>query len=381
MRPPRPVGVLRALVPILGRAGRKWRGGPPAPMVWRRRRAAARPGALPGAARPLILSVSHAVRVGLVWTTQILAAPMERTLERVVRELLRPGSGPGTPAARGQDRLLTLIERLGQRSGRGTLAAAGQDRLLTLIERLPQRLGPAGRAPGGVDPAVRAGPRPGASPRRTRSVPDPAQGPAVALAAPAMHRRPAAAGPAPVASGRRPALAVMAAARRNAPLRTAAPQVWQVRGRSALPSMPAPRSGAPARMEIPQRPARPRLSLAWREPGPAGPGPAKPGSPGFPGLPAMARGRTEMVWRNPAALDQPAATAAATTVAAAAPPPGWNAGAAAHAQRWAGSGAAPPPAAAAAALMPAMPDVGRLVDEVVRRLERIGRDERLRRGI
>jgi tetrahydromethanopterin S-methyltransferase subunit F len=39
-------------------------------------------------------------------------------------------------------------------------------------------------------------------------------------------------------------------------------------------------------------------------------------------------------------------------------------------------------AAAAPAPAPAQgPDMGRLVEEVVRRLERIGRDERLRRGL
>jgi hypothetical protein len=42
-----------------------------------------------------------------------------------------------------------------------------------------------------------------------------------------------------------------------------------------------------------------------------------------------------------------------------------------------GYAAAPAPAAPP----PAMPDVGRLVDEVVRKLERLGRDERMRRGI
>jgi hypothetical protein len=43
--------------------------------------------------------------------------------------------------------------------------------------------------------------------------------------------------------------------------------------------------------------------------------------------------------------------------------------------------AAPPPATAPApaAIQPA--EMSRLVDEVVRRLDRIGRDERMRRGI
>lgn len=98
-----------------------------------------------------------------------------------------------------------------------------------------------------------------------------------------------------------------------------------------------------------------RSIMVWRGPAPAGAPPP--------------RARTGLVWRDPVADGMRGEAMAA---GGAASPPGRGADALVQSRQ----APAPPPAVATPA-----PDVGRLVDEVVRRIERIGRDERLRRGL
>jgi len=119
------------------------------------------------------------------------------------------------------------------------------------------------------------------------------------------------------------------------------------------------------------RPPRPRAALIWRR--------GEEGGARFGAAPIHSTthrtSRTELVWRRPPAGPERDEASAAPGAASAA----------AHgevfvrADRPASPPVSAPAAAAPSALAPA--EMGRLVDEVVRRLERIGRDERLRRGI
>jgi hypothetical protein len=138
----------------------------------------------------------------------------------------------------------------------------------------------------------------------------------------------------------------------------------------ALPASPIPaRPHRPARTDAPALPrqakerqtSRRGLGLTWTARRDA----VEPTAP---------RAGVDLVWTSPseaATVESRAAAAAAMVHSAAVrgmPQPG-SAYSAARAPE------AAPPAA------PAMPDMNRLVDEVVRRLERLSRDERMRRGI
>ena len=90
-----------------------------------------------------------------------------------------------------------------------------------------------------------------------------------------------------------------------------------------------------------------------------------------PGRRGVRRG-AELVWRRPApdeATAEGRAVSESVSPRAMPTPASWRGEAQAGASR----------PAAAAAIPPV--EMGRLVDEVVRRLDRIGRDERLRRGL
>lgn len=111
----------------------------------------------------------------------------------------------------------------------------------------------------------------------------------------------------------------------------------------------------------------PAARRIWRDPSASRATAPEPGAPSRSG--GRVAGRTDLVWRDPAGaeanggamIDSPAARPPAGTARPAAPD-------------------SPPAAAPAVAPAPAL-DLGRLVDEVMRRIERIGRDERLRRGL
>lgn len=135
------------------------------------------------------------------------------------------------------------------------------------------------------------------------------------------------------------------------------------------PSIPG-RLHRPARREPPALPGQtPKarwtagrgLRLTWT----AGRRPLEPKAP---------RAAVDLVWMGPSEAGRPESRAAA---AAATAPPAAVPGMAQLGSSFSGTRAPPatPPAP------PAVPDMNRLVDEVVRRLERLSRDERMRRGI
>jgi len=114
MRPPRPLGRIRLLTPILGRGRRRRRGGPLVPMIWRRRlRASAAPPQK--AIRPVLFAPTYAFSLTQIWPagTAARAEKMRgletRSFETRLRETFRAGRDLGAGEA---SRLVMLVERL-----------------------------------------------------------------------------------------------------------------------------------------------------------------------------------------------------------------------------------------------------------------------------
>jgi hypothetical protein len=145
-----------------------------------------------------------------------------------------------------------------------------------------------------------------------------------------------------------------------APLRAPSVMAWRGAARAEGSESPAA-GGSP--------PARSRTALAWRSEAASRENEAA--------SPVHANGRksaTELVWRRPAAGT--GQTEAGSSHGARAVTPSQPE---IRADRSATYVPPAPPAPAPAAIQPA--EMNRLVDEVVRRLDRLGRDERMRRGI
>jgi len=363
MTPPRPIGVLRLIEPLLGRARRRWRGGPLVPMIWRRRlRARAAP---PQAGRPASSTLAHILNLNLIWPagTPGRAEPMRRGQDRVT----------GTGETR---RLVTLVERLWLRTreGRAPPSATNAPPAVSAPRANDWPNGP-GASPW---PAGRSAMPPAASP--------PLVWPRTRIAAGGGE---AAARDGAIATGRADGRRADTGVPRFRDLRRARAAAI----RQGNESLARPASGAGPELEGHAPFAMRAAAMTWRESAPRAatpaPGPSRPSRARTPlvwrrdeaggeheatgNRQARRSSGTELVWRraSPVAARQesaPARGAAASgfgggDVYTAAPRPGVPA----------------PAAAAPAAIQPA--DMGRLVDEVVRRLDRIGRDERMRRGI
>jgi len=400
MKAPRPVGVLRLLAPLLGRARRR-RGGPLVPMIWRRR-VQARPGTRGRAARPVIVAPAHhwSLNLILVWPARTAArtAPM-RTIETRMQEIFRAGREAGAGEAR---RLACLVERLWLHSGKPGTPAPAISSAATVAEpasSLPAlsvghdtQSAPPRRAGQPVPVAAQAGGVSRLWPR-ARMIAARATLSAPAPGASAPPAREAAAGPASVGAagpdGRSSRLAGQERALR--PPRAGPVRAWHEfpaprppAGRDAAASFPLRtptgplRRGAEAPSGRPRaersRSSPPRTTFVWRK--------GETGGESVATAPvhstAYRTSRTELVWRRPPADPARGETGAAEggSTSVAAPNPVFV-----RADRPAMSTASAPtaPSPAPAALQPA--EMSRLVDEVVRRLDRIGRDERLRRGI
>jgi len=332
MRAPQPIGMIRPLALRVGRFGRRRR--PWTPMIWRRRARPSRGGAIPRLPQPAAVTFapSFALKLEWIWPARFAAAPAPAAgTERPFHRALRRAAGA---------------------------ASAGTGRLALLVERLLRRDAPAKEAAvahalyGGHAPRRASAEAAGARPRAGSASPSFAP-PRRRWDIQMLGREPKAARVSIIAaspvSGREPKGALL----------------WR-EGLTARGPRRSVRADART-AEANRAPSPPQTALIWPK---AAIGPGLPQA-ARPSAPAARPPRTILVWRNaaaggPAHEEMPAPFAAA--------PAAWRAGAAAQAA---------PATAAAAPAQPAAqaPDMGRLVDEVVRRLERIGRDERLRRGI
>ncbi|MBV9883774.1 MAG: hypothetical protein JO276_12270 [Sphingomonadaceae bacterium] len=346
MTPKRPLGVLRLLRPILGRA-RGRRRGPSASLIWRRpRRAGPAPAASP-AARTTIFAPSYSLNLELVWPagTEARTGPIGR---QEARTHLVTRSGPGG-GARETHRLTTLVERVWLHLSRATPSSAR--------DAAPARpaASPASSPAAGTQSRQRA---PTLSPTPLLWA-RPKAG-AVALLPGRAALRAGAPGLPPRQSMTAPATA-HADAGVESPPATRAPAETLWRSVTAEPGIARAR-GAPRRAPA---------ALVWRSE--TGKGDAAAPMPAFAG--GHGRPRTDLVWRRPApnpAIEAGDGRAAASPRDSATDQP-WRGETRIRADR----------APLAAAPAPAVPPVemNRLVDEVVRRLDRIARDERLRRGL
>jgi hypothetical protein len=366
MKTKRPLGVIRPLATMFGRARRRWRDGPLAPMIWRRR-PRARTATPQKPVSPSSVAHHWALNLNLIWPagTAARATPLRHvettlpTLSRVGRD----GRG-GEPA-----RLATLVERLWLRSGKdGPRATAGPGQVNA--RQVALRPVPSGKqdASGDMPPHLgRAASRAGASSRpfhefEARSARLPRMAPPRVrklrpMRADAIQHGseppPAQDRGSPATPGLRPARAPVLTAWRTAAARAGSPAA----ARTESPSAASP------------RPSRPRTALVWRNGTESGASPVASATPGYGRRPSA-----DLVWRRPAAgTDRNEAGAPHRAPAASFQ----------DSEIRAGRPAAPVPTTAAAAAPAAMQpaEMSRLVDEVVRRLDRIGRDERLRRGI
>jgi hypothetical protein len=333
-------------------------------MIWRRLRDAR--AAPPQTAH----SPTFHFNLTLVWPAGAAARTEPiRSLQTRTREMFRVGRDRRAPEA---SRLVTLVERLWLQPDRGSPAGT-----------IAPAMNP-------VRPTLRPPPMRGQRDAGDASPPQ-AQEPAPALAqaepAPRLWPRARiAAQPAPAGNAvliRREWRAPMTRLRKE--LQTKNPAAGED-GRGAIAEAPPPRApvamtlrSAAARMGSPAAgrsvTSRARAALVWRS---EGRDDAFPATPGY----AQARGpsRTDLVWRRSApgpARDEAGAShyASASASASAA----WRGDGEVRADLPAPPVRSSPAAAAPAAIQPA--EMSRLVDEVVRRLDRIGRDERLRRGI
>lgn len=371
MRPRPPIGIVRPLVPILGRIRRSRRGGL-AQMIWRRGRKRARPPFAARAARPLASSFHYSINLALTWPSLgTPRTPGEWKLERILRERLRAKSPSPLQPGAGQRRLPASVERL-RRSRRGAMTAGNVDSrgatgpaLSRAVATTPPRRGGARVEPGGEGPIGRA--------RRRSPVDGIFAGRPSAARSSARQGIPSGSGartdgdPAPrLPRGRQTggdAGATVARMARQARTVAMRPE----RGvRAGLPP-PAGRTGRPPRSDVGTATRHRPSQLVWRDLL------APQAERSRATLDARASGprraRAELVWRDPAAAERQGEPLFESRIS---PPPVRDVEAAGPAR----TAAAP----VSAAPIPA-PDVGRLVDEVVRRLERIGRDERLRRGL
>lgn len=345
MMPRRPLGVLRLLSPILGRALRRRRG-PSAPMIWRRsRRAGPAPQPAP-AVRTTILAPRCTLNLKLVWPagTAARTGPIggqEVRTQNVTRET-------GADGARETHRLTTLVERVWLHSGKAVSSSAR--------DAAPAR--PAASPAG--SPAAETQPR---------------QGAATLSPTPLLWARPQA-GPVAQLPGR----AAMRAGATGLPRRVPMTAPAAARGEVKVGAPPAARAPAEIlwRSVSPEAgtaraqsgPRRAPAALVWRDG--TGGGNAAPAMPAFAG--GSGRPRADLIWRrpapNPAIETGNGPTSASPRGPATAEP--WRGETRIRADR-------AQPAAAPAAMLPA--EMNRLVDEVVRRLDRIARGERLRRGL
>jgi hypothetical protein len=338
----RPLGTIRPLATMFGRARRRWRGGPLVPMIWRRP-LRARLVPVPNMTRPAPSAPAHGFNLILVWPagTAARAGPMRRSDTRT-HEVIHMGRDAGP---RGTNRLVTLVELLWLRSNKDSppRESGTPEAWVAPSRQVTDLAPPAGTAPrvwprankiGARDADVQAGGAPRLQPR----VPAIRHGQEARVS--------------------RPVTRIGEATAAMVPVRPVAAMTW----RGAPPPAEAPAADV-------RRPSRPRAALVWRSGTDSGASLAASPSPAYGRRPSA-----DLVWRSPAAgTDQeeggaPHRARAATVndseiradrpLAPAPPRP-----------------AAPP----AAPIQPA--EMSRLVDEVVRRLDRIGRDERMRRGI
>jgi hypothetical protein len=384
MRSSRPIGILRLLVPILVRPRRPGGRGL-VPLIWRSRRARA-PRPFPRlVGRPNCLSLHFGIGLRLIWASRAAAgaaagAATERSLERIVREAFRdaspPFSGPGSTARR-----LPALIRPYRLSCRGAAPAggAGAGRGAPFHS---WQVGATAAAARRGPTASRAGEDPAPS-RRRQAARTYADRPALAVqpAAPLPTGHSGAMRFAPgVLPSRRPRMLPLARAESEIarwPARIDRTiRLWRGAEAPARPPFFEPTIGARPRFGADPEVARPGAILVWRDSaGRDAPRPSlaalapRPSLAAWPGLSVSPRARTEMVWREPAAAETRAESGSQVWPS---PSPASGSDTVVHS----------PQASAPAVPMPLpAPDVGRLVDEVVRRLERIGRDERLRRGL
>jgi hypothetical protein len=307
MKPVAPLGLIRPLALRLGRTGRRWRGGPLVPMIWRRRAPARTVRGEPG---------SMATRFAPTYIFNLSLAWPAGTANRV--ETLRTQLAAQTGRDRAARRPAGPAERLWTRLEKTVLHFADPGEAVPMrreaAEVLPRR------APAPLLPRLTARARARIAAAPPRSVPAP-RATAVRLQTGKAEMR-------PIAEAR-------------------------------------PRGQPPAALV-----ARAPAALIWRrEIASGGTAAAASALPG-----ATARRGAELVWRRPAPAEASsegrAAPEAASPRAAPAPAPA----------AWRGEAQGAPGHPMGPSAIPPV-EMGRLVDEVVRRLDRIGRDERLRRGV
>jgi hypothetical protein len=352
-----PIGIIRPLVTV----ARRLRGlrAPLAPMVWRRRPRRAGPISILRVVQPAAVpaATNVAVNLQLAWPICAPAAPAPGTIiERVLRQTFRAG-----------------------REG----ARVESNRLFRLVETI-WRTGPAGAQ---ALPSPTVAPRP---PRATAEL----EWPAPVRRSRSPFADPGDGAPPRPMANRAAAMRMVLASRPEAgaadppdparplPPRRRLPAVERVAAspaaaaaRAGFRRRPMPAFGLAAPDPIAQAPAqaaRP-APLLWKQAKGAGPlATALLEAGSVAAAPASWKPRTALIWRDPPADETRPGPRRATDGAV---PAAWRDSAAFTA----GGAMAAAPAAPPAAVQP--PDMGRLVDEVVRRLERIGRDERLRRGL
>jgi hypothetical protein len=342
MKTKRPIGTIRLLATMFGRARRRWRGGPLVPMIWRRR-LRARPVPAQKMARPAPSAPAHGFNLTLVWPagTVARAGPMRRVDTRT-HEVIHTGRDA---EPRGANRLVMLVERLWLRSNKGSPPRESGT---------PEAWVDPSRQ--GSDPAPPAGTAPRVWPRANKIGARDAD--AQAGGAPRLQPRAPAIRHGQEARTSRPVARIGKATAAKVPVRTVAAMTW----RGAPPPAEAPAADV-------SRPSRPRSALVWRG--------GTESSASLAASPGPAYGRrpsADLVWRRPAAgTDQEEAGPPHRARAATLNEPDIRA------DRPTAPAPPVPAAPSAAAIQPA--EMSRLVDEVVRRLDRIGRDERMRRGI
>lgn len=357
MRPVRPIALIRLLVPTTGRV-QKVRARL-VPMIWRlrprRMRSISILRACHPAPAPAPAPANVSISFNLVWPAWSPAAIAPAALvERVVHRIFRAG----------QD---------GSR--------VETNRLLRLVEEVWRNGSAAGQAPPPRTPEPR---RSIATPldheaalsrsiRRRRAFADeisqwPETRPirAMVFSGPARRRAESMIAVRRALPRRRPAAVE---------LDRASPSARASRIGNPLLSRAAPATAAGEWAASPMKPEPRPIGMIWRRKGRGGaPAALSPHAPVAAGaaIPPGWKPRTALVWRNPPSEDEASAPAGQIDrlTAASSRDPAFAVSPSSFA----------PPAAGAAPAPAAAPDMGKLVEEVVRRLERIGRDERLRRG-
>lgn len=320
------------------------------PLVWRSRRHRERPGGILLRPSNTFVTQTFPISIALTWPVPAKTPRSTMRVERhiVSRETLIPGRTPGAVGQRHITYLTRLVQRL-RKLTRGEIAGPPLDRAADEAVRQPALDRPANREADASAIRTIAGVAPGfvlnrnaaAAAARDSAVAPPSHRDGIPASTPAPWKR-FDLGWTNVAERRR--------SMRMSP--AAPPARSRTSPRTPLERLILRRDAAGASSSV-HRPHRPRPS---------------------PPQPSTSRTRVELVWASAASV------AAAEVSAPASALPFRPSNAPQPQARQAGPSAA---FVSAAAQRPeaAAPDMNRLVDEVVRRLDRIARDERMRRGI